>query len=71
LEIDVDSVETNIIFFQVRQPGLTVAQLLERLRADGVLMGDTGATGIRAVTHLNVSKEDIEHAVEVLRQAVN
>jgi threonine aldolase len=71
LEIDVNSVETNIIFFQVRQSGLTVPQLLARLKDDGVLMGDTGATGIRAVTHLNVSKEGIDRAIEVLRKAVN
>ncbi len=70
LEIDVDSAETNILFFQVHKPGLTVPLLLERLKAEGVLMGDTGPTGIRAVTHLNISKESIDRAVEVLRKAV-
>jgi hypothetical protein len=31
----------------------------------------TGPNSIRAVTHLDVSKEGIERAIEVLRQAVH
>jgi threonine aldolase len=71
LEIDVNAVVTNILYFNVCQPGLTVSTLIERLRAAGVLMLGTGPHSIRAVTHLDVSKEGIERAVEVLRQAVH
>jgi threonine aldolase len=71
LDIDVNAVATNILYFDVRQPGLTVSTLLERLRTTGVLMLGTGPNSIRAVTHLDVSKEGIERAIEVLRQAVH
>ena len=71
LDIDVNAVATNILYFHVRQPGLTVSTLLERLRTAGVLMLGTGPNSIRAVTHLDVSKEGIERAIEVLRQAVH
>jgi threonine aldolase len=71
LAIDVNAVVTNIIYFHVRKPELNVAVLLDRLRAEGVLMLGTGPNSIRAVTHLDVAKEGIDRAVEVLRQVVH
>jgi threonine aldolase len=71
LDIDVNSVLTNILYFQVRKPGLTVPVLLDRLQRAGVLMLGTGPNSIRAVTHLDVSKDGIDRALEVLRQAVH
>jgi threonine aldolase len=70
LDIDVNAVETNILYFHVRKPGLTVPILLDRLKAEGVLMGGTGPHTIRAVTHLDASKDGIDRAVEVLRKVV-
>jgi threonine aldolase len=68
LDIDVNAVETNILFFHVRKPGLTVPMLLDRMKAEGVLMGGTGPNTIRAVSHLDVSKDGIDRAIEVLRK---
>lgn len=70
LEIDVSGVETNIIYFHVRKPGLTVPMLLDRLKGEGVLMLGTGPTSIRAVTHLDATKDSIDRAIEVLRKVV-
>jgi threonine aldolase len=47
-----------------------VPALLDRLKADGVLMGGTGPTSIRAVTHLDVNKEGIDRAIAALHQAM-
>jgi threonine aldolase len=66
LDIDVNAVQTNILYFQVSRPGLTVPMLLERLKTEGVLMLGTGPNSIRAVTHLDVSKEAVDRAIEVL-----
>jgi threonine aldolase len=68
LDIDVNAVETNILFFHVRKPGLTVPMLLDRMKAEGVFMGGTGPNTIRAVAHLDVSKDGIDRAIEVLRK---
>lgn len=70
LDIDVSAVVTNILYFQVRKPGITVPMLLDRLKAEGVLMLGTGATSIRAVTHLDVTKDGIDRAIEVLHKVV-
>jgi threonine aldolase len=71
LDIDEKAVETNILFFHVRKPGLTVPMLLDRMKAEGVLMGGTGPNTIRAVTHLDVSKDGIDRTIEVLRKVVH
>jgi threonine aldolase len=70
LDIDVNAVETNIVYFHVRKPDLTVPLLLDRLKVEGVLMLGTGPTSIRAVTHLDVTKEDIDRAIEVLHKVM-
>jgi threonine aldolase len=70
LHIDVNAVVTNILYFHVRHPGLTVPMLIERLKTEGVLMLGTGPHSIRAVTHLDVSKEGIDRAIDVLRRVV-
>ena len=47
------------------------AHVIERLKAEGILMGGTGPNTIRAVTHLDVSKEGIDRAVDVLRKVAH
>ncbi len=63
--IEVAHVETNIVFFDVAGVGLTATEAVQHMLARGVRMGATGRTLIRAVTHLDVSRADVERAVEV------
>ncbi len=65
VRIEVEHVETNIVFFDVAGLGITAKEAVERLSAHNVRMGATGRTLIRAVTHLDVSQSDVERAVEV------
>jgi threonine aldolase len=61
--IDPATVETNIVIFQVEDAFATVGALWE----EGVQLAPLDARRIRAVTHLDVSRPDIEHALEKLR----
>ena len=61
LEATPSEVETNMVRFGVRV--MPAEQLVERLRARGVLVLAVGPDTIRAVTSLMVSPEDIEAAV--------
>jgi threonine aldolase len=70
IKIDVEHVETNIVFFDVAGLGLTAAEAAARLLAGGVRMGATGRTLIRAVTHLDVSQSQVERAVEVAQEVL-
>ena len=66
VSLDPAAVETNIVFFDVAGTGRSAAQLCASLRDRGVEMGAFGETVIRAVTHLDVSRDDVERAVAAL-----
>jgi threonine aldolase len=69
IELDLDSVETNIIIFKVTGD-LSAEELVTRMKARGVLISTVGPTSIRLVTHNDVSRADCEKAVEVLTEEV-
>lgn len=54
--------ETNIVFFDVTGLGLECRDFLARLADAGIRMAESRGE-IRAVTHLDVSREDVERAV--------
>ncbi|OCQ97313.1 threonine aldolase [Nostoc sp. MBR 210] len=57
--------ETNIVFFDVSGLGIDKAQFLALLQEHGVKMGAVG-NSIRAVTHLDVSRADIDVAINAI-----
>ncbi len=65
VKIDPDSVETNIVVFDVSETGIDPSHIVNPLSERGILMIPFGKTLLRAVTHLNVTSEDIETAIEI------
>jgi threonine aldolase len=63
--IDPNSVETNIVVFDVSETGTDPHQVGEQLKERGILMLPFGKALIRAVTHLDVTSQDIEKALEI------
>jgi len=70
LEIDVPRMETNLVFFEVTKPGWTAAKLVEACKERGVGMGANTATRLRAVTHLDVTRADVDAALTVMREVM-
>lgn len=70
LEIDVPRMETNLVFFEVTKPGWTAAKLVDACKERGVGIGANTATRIRAVTHLDVNRADIDDALKVIGDAL-
>ena len=66
IRLDPETVVTNIVLFDVAEIGMGADALVDRLAAEGVLMIPFGPTTVRAVTHLDVSTEDIEAALEII-----
>ncbi|MCG8448842.1 MAG: aminotransferase class I/II-fold pyridoxal phosphate-dependent enzyme [Pirellulales bacterium] len=64
-----DSVDTNIVFFQVAEELGTAADFCSRLREQGIRMLALGPQLVRAVTHLDVSQAEIEEAAEILKKS--
>ena len=60
IDIDLPTVQTNIINFAVRRDDMTAPQLCERLGDYGILAGAKDRANIRFVTHVQVTREDTE-----------
>jgi len=68
VNVDIESVQTNIVMFTLSNISSDV--FLSKCKENGLLLG-TGKVGvIRAVTHLDVSFEDIQQAVNRIEQIV-
>lgn len=70
IKVDPQEVETNIVFFDIAGTGMTADAFVETMKAMGVDLGGAG-TRIRIVTHLDVSREDVEAAVAAIREVVS
>jgi threonine aldolase len=71
LAIDVEAVETNFVQVDVGPLDLTKAEALERLHQAGVGLSATiHPTRLRAVTHLDVTDDDVERAIELIPGAL-
>jgi threonine aldolase len=68
LRLDPETIDTNIVIFEVDAELGTAAAFSARLRDEGVWMNATAPQRIRAVTHLDVSREQVQHAAAVLQE---
>jgi threonine aldolase len=66
--IDLGSVQTNIVIFSLKSGD--PESLLARLRARGLILSTMGPTGIRLVTHNDVSRADCERASDILSEEI-
>lgn len=70
VNIDVDHVETNIVIFQVVDHRLPPAEIVAAFKQEGLLLSAIGGTSFRAVTHLDVSTQDIEQAGTIIARVL-
>jgi threonine aldolase len=71
IAVDADRVETNIVIFDVRETGLSGDEFAGRtLERHGVRFSVLGPTLVRAVTHLDLPADAIDHAIEAARQSL-
>ena len=69
--IRVEPAETNLVFFDVSGLGITAQTFNERLTERGLRVSVLGNTLARAVTHLDVSRSQVEEALEIIRHAAH
>ena len=67
LEVKLETVQTNIVVFRLKRPDMTPTQLAERLAERGVLLFAIGNDTLRAVTHYEISDDDIAYALSAFR----
>jgi threonine aldolase len=68
LKLDPEVVDTNVVIFEVDPELGTAAAFSARLRDEGVLMNANAPQRIRAVSHLDVSREQVQRAAQVLQE---
>lgn len=71
ISIAPELVRSNIVFFKIDRDGLTPQQLTAQLKSEGVLVGPKEPDQIRAVTHYQVSADDIAYALKVFRKVLS
>jgi threonine aldolase len=65
VRLDPESVETNIVIFEVDDAPALVAGLADRVELQAI-----DAHRVRAVTHLDVSRADVDSALAVFADAL-
>jgi threonine aldolase len=70
VDLDLESVQTNIVIFNLTAEGADAATFVEEARRSGVLVVAFGPRTVRAVTHLDVTREQCERAGEILANVV-
>jgi threonine aldolase len=68
--VDPGLVDTNIVVLDLTASGRTGADVAAAAREHGVLVSALGPRMVRAVTHLDVDDEDVEHAAAVLAKVL-
>ena len=68
IQLDPRTVETNIVIFDVEPRLGTAADFVAQLHEHGVWILPTGLQRARAVTHLDVSRAQIDQAIIVFRE---
>ena len=62
--------DTNIVMLDLLRDGDSADTVIPKLAARGVLVTAFGPKRLRAVTHLDVGKEDIDRAVEIIAEVL-
>ncbi|MBI3005572.1 MAG: low-specificity L-threonine aldolase [Ignavibacteriales bacterium] len=64
--IDLPSVQTNIVIIDIANTGRTTTDILSLLRSKKVLLTEMTSSKIRAVMHLDVTKEQVTTAAQTI-----
>ncbi len=70
LKIDPAGVKTNIVIFDCSATGMNAVELCDALHERGIWAQDTAIHSVRMVTHWNVSRADIERAIQEVRRVI-
>jgi threonine aldolase len=68
IDLDLATVQTNIVVFRVNDAAPDAAAVVARARERGVLLFAFGPRTLRAVTHLDVTREECDRAGAILAE---
>jgi threonine aldolase len=68
--VDLNSVETNMVYLNLTPFGKRGSQISDRLKSEGILALGSDGPNMRLVTHRDISEADIERSLAVLRSVL-
>ncbi|MGB2867365.1 MAG: low-specificity L-threonine aldolase [Bacteroidota bacterium] len=68
--VDLETVQTNIVIMDISKTGKQPSEILTFLRAQGVLLTEMSGTAIRAVTHLDVTSDQVHEAGRIMKSSL-
>ncbi|MEV7612038.1 low-specificity L-threonine aldolase [Streptomyces sp. NPDC089799] len=71
IDVQPDSVQTNIVMFRVGEDRFTWQEFVDACKLRGLAVAELGHGRIRAVTHAGVEEQDIEDALEIVRELLS
>jgi threonine aldolase len=71
IALDAAKVQTNIVIFSVKPSGLSASEFLSRLAARDVLAVPVDGDRVRMVTHLDVTRRQVETAADIAAVVVS
>jgi threonine aldolase len=66
LSLNPDKVQTNIVIFSVKPSGLSAGEFLSQIKSRDVLAVPVDRDRVRMVTHVDVSRADVENAADIV-----
>ncbi len=66
--VALDHVDTNIVILDVSERAIEAATLVDALKKKGILITYWGKSFARFVTHLEITDQDVEDAVQIIRE---
>ncbi len=70
IELDPDSIETNIVYFRLAPSAPSPSEVARRLETHGVRIGASGGDRMRAVTHIDIDRAGIDVAIDAMRKVL-
>jgi threonine aldolase len=70
VSLDLKTVQSNIVIFQMEEGAPDAATIVARAQEMGVLVSAFGPRTVRAVTHLNVGREQCRQAADLLAHVI-
>jgi threonine aldolase len=71
ITLNPDEVETNIVIFDITETGRTAREIADEFSTHGLRMSVVSPSRLRAVTHLDISKRDVEEALRIVERVLD
>ena len=70
LEIDMEAVQTNMVFLEVPSEMMDVNDFVRDLGDLGVRVNPPAGRRVRMVTHYGITREDVEYTIQAVRNVI-